>query len=87
MLPPQLLLRLSLGAALVPCSLVAQQAKIFTVAPDGHSNFRTVQEAIDHAPAQGAIIRIAPGKYRQKIHIRTPNIHLIGTGQRPDQLQ
>ncbi|MEZ2346163.1 pectinesterase family protein [Terriglobus sp. RCC_193] len=64
----------------------AQALKRVTVAREGKSDFHTVQEAIDHAPADGEEIRIAPGMYREKIHIRTQNIHLIGTGKQPQDV-
>ena len=57
-----------------------------TVAKEGKADFRTVQEAIDHAPEQGAWIKIAPGTYREKIHIHTSNIHLVGTGKQPQDV-
>ncbi|GGH17328.1 pectinesterase family protein [Silvibacterium dinghuense] len=56
----------------------------FSVAPGGDAEFHTVQAAIDHAPLEGAIIRIAPGRYREKITIHKPHIALIGTGASPE---
>ena len=74
---------LALALAMGASPSVAQTVRwpIVTVGPSGQ--FHTVQEAIDHAPATGEEIRMAPGKYREKIHVNTPNIHLIGTGVRP----
>jgi pectinesterase len=57
-----------------------------TVALQGNANFHTLQEAIDHAPTTGEIIRISPGTYREKIHITTPNIHLVGMGKLPQEV-
>jgi len=55
-----------------------------TVGPVGRSQFRTVQEAVDHAAMDsGAIIRIAPGVYHEKINIDKPQIRLVGTGSTP----
>lgn len=64
----------------------AQSLKRVTVAHEGKSDFRTLQEAIDHAPADGEEIRIASGTYREKIHINTVNIHLIGIGKQPQDV-
>ncbi len=57
-----------------------------TVAAEGKADFHTVQEAIDHAPPTGEIIRLAPGRYREKLHINTPEITLLGTGKRPEDV-
>ncbi|GAA3755124.1 pectinesterase family protein [Terriglobus aquaticus] len=62
----------SAAAAGLPVLQVGPQAK-----------FHTVQAAIDAAPQTGAEIRLAPGKYREKIHISTPNLYLVGTGKTP----
>ena len=64
------------------------QAKLpqVTVALQGSADFHTLQEAIDLAPKTGEAIRIAPGTYREKIHITTPDIHLIGMGKVPQDV-
>lgn len=64
----------------------AESVPSVTVAHDDHAEFRTLQEAIDHAPATGEVIRIAPGTYREKIHISKPNIVLVGTGRQPQDV-
>lgn len=74
---------LLLGFSFVTSACDGQKLKRLTVAATGKADFRTVQEAIDHAPDEGAEIRLAPGTYREKIHISTPNVHLIGTGRAP----
>ncbi len=54
------------------------------VGPEGKGDFRTIQQAIDHASSEeGAIIRIFPGTYREKVSISKPGIVLIGTGRMP----
>lgn len=73
-------------AAYASSALAAGPFKIITVSPRGKAHFRTVQEAIDHAPEEGAVIRLAPGKYREKIHIHTNNIQLVGTGKQPQDV-
>lgn len=72
----------------VACPLVCGAAKspVVTVAKQGLGNFRTLQEAVDHAPIDGEVIRIAPGTYREKVHISKPNIHLVGMGRRPEDV-
>lgn len=67
-------------------SLNAEPVPAVTVAHEGHADFRTLQEAIDRAPATGEVIRIAPGTYREKVHIGKPNIVLVGIGRRPQDV-
>jgi pectinesterase len=82
--------RLSLLAAVAGCTLLlianAQSTSTVTVAHEGRADFHTLQEAIDRAPETGEVIRIAPGTYREKIHISKPNIVLVGTGKRPEDV-
>lgn len=70
----------------LPVLASAQSNASVTVAHEGHADFRTLQEAIDKAPSTGEVIRIAPGTYREKIHIHTPNIILVGIGKQPQDV-
>lgn len=56
---------------------------VLRVSASGSGDFRTVQEAVDHAPDTGAVIRIAPGEYHEKVSITKPSIVLLGTGSKP----
>jgi pectin methylesterase-like acyl-CoA thioesterase/lysophospholipase L1-like esterase len=50
------------------------------VAADGSAPYRTIQSAIDAAPAGGeALILVAPGTYREVLTIDKPGIQLRGT--------
>ena len=51
------------------------------VAADGSGDFRTVQEALDRIPehnAEGVVIYIKNGVYKEKIHVEKPHVTLIG---------
>lgn len=48
--------------------------------------FHSLQQAIDQAPETGELIRIAPGKYREKVRVSKANIHLIGIGSEPQDV-
>jgi len=50
------------------------------------ADYKTVQAAIDAAPAQGSVIRIAPGRYYEKLSVAKDGIELIGTGSAPDKV-
>jgi len=77
------------GRITLLCLLLAQLASaqtVLTVAPLGTSpaaQFSTVQAAVDAAPPAGAEIHLAPGEYREVVHIDKPNIHLRGQGSDP----
>lgn len=55
---------------------------VLTVGPTGAA-FRTVQAAVDAAPAGGAEIRIASGTYREVVHVDKAGIRLHGMGKDP----
>ena len=74
-----LTLSLVLAAAPLP-------AASFTVAADGSGDFKTVQAAVDAAPAAGASIGIRPGTYREAIDIGKAGIQLRGLGTDPAQV-
>ncbi len=75
-----LALALLLGAA---AQIQAAAKKVETVSATGKADFKTVQEAVDAAPDGNVEIRIAPGEYRQKLHIPAPNVELRGMGKTP----
>jgi len=57
--------------------------KTLLVATDGSGQFKTVQEAIDSAPAGNVRINIKPGEYRALISISTNGVELRGLGKTP----
>ncbi|HVG26165.1 MAG TPA: pectinesterase family protein, partial [Acidobacteriaceae bacterium] len=83
-------MRKGAGAALaavlaLPC-FAASDLPEKTVGHEGKADFHTLQEAVDATPATGEVIRILPGTYREKVHITRPNIHLVGTGAKPQDV-
>lgn len=59
-----------------------------TVSPDGHGDFQTIQQAIDHAPPYGEgrlIIAIQPGIYRERLVVPQdrPRVTFLGLGNDP----
>lgn len=68
-----------------PLSL-AQTGSVPVVTVGLSGQFNSLQLAIDQAPEAGETIRIAPGKYREKIHVNKANIHLIGIGTTPQDV-
>jgi pectinesterase len=76
-----------LALAILPILLHAQgplrhPTKV-VVALDGTGDFRSVQEAVLAAPADGSVIRIRPGVYREVVNIERPFIELHGLGATP----
>src|SRR5579872_502036 len=74
------------AALLASCSSFSFAASPVVVAKDGSGDFPTVQAAVDAAPSTGAIIRIRPGTYEEKITIDKPKIHLLGLGADPKEV-
>jgi pectinesterase len=66
------------------CLHAAPNLKRVSVAQTGSADFRSVQAAINAAPLEGEVILIAPGVYREKLSITTPNLTLVGTGKSPE---
>lgn len=50
------------------------------------ADHRTIQAAVDALPADGGVLEIAPGEYREKIDIQKPGVRLIGKGRRPQDV-
>jgi pectin methylesterase-like acyl-CoA thioesterase len=75
------------GEAAAPSPASARVIRV-TVAADGHGDFQTVQQAIDHAPPQQderLVIAIQPGTYRERVVIPQdrPRVTLLGMGNDP----
>jgi pectinesterase len=67
------------------CGVEALPPTRITVAADGSGDFRTLQAAIDSLPtgsAQPAVIRIRPGRYKERIRLNPlhPKVTLAGDG-------
>ena len=77
------MLRLFAAIAWTALASVAAAAKLPTLKVGPDATYKTLQAAIDAAPATGATIRLAPGRYREKVHVITQDIHLVGTGKSP----
>lgn len=76
--------RIAMAAGLA--AMAAFAANPVVVSKDGSGDFQTVQAAVDAAPAAGAVIRIRPGTYEEKIVIDKAHIHLIGLGEKPAEV-
>ncbi|MFC6647473.1 pectinesterase family protein [Granulicella cerasi] len=60
----------------------AQKPAVLRVDANDKAAYSSVQAAIDHSPAEGAVVLIAPGIYREKLHAAVANLRLVGTGVR-----
>lgn len=56
------------------------------VAPDGSGDFRSVQQAVDALPDGGGTVHLRPGTYREVVHVRKPNVRLIGDPAEPSRV-
>lgn len=71
------------AVGLLAVSAAAEQ-KSFTLAPDGSGDFKTVQAAIDAAPADGVILTLKPGTYDERIVIDKTHPHITIRGTDTD---
>jgi pectin methylesterase-like acyl-CoA thioesterase len=60
----------------------AQRTPVLRVAEHG-GEFSTVQAAIDHLPATGGIVIVAPGTYREQVIINQSHVTIKGTDSDP----
>ena len=54
--------------------------KTLYVAADGSGDFASIQQALDAAPDDGAVVQVGPGTYREVITVLKPNLTLRGSG-------
>ena len=71
---------MALAAAFLGSSALAEAR--LKVAPAG-APFTSVQAAVDALPAQGGVIEIAPGVYREKLTVSKAHVRFKGLGKRP----
>lgn len=67
----------------VMAASLSVQPVVLRVAASPTAGFVRVQDAIDALPARGGTILIAAGTYREKLRITGTDVHLRGTGRRP----
>jgi polygalacturonase len=66
----------SLAIAPEMAQTIPPEDKTLYVAADGTGDFYSIQRALDAAPANGALVLVAPGTYREVLTIDKPNITL-----------
>jgi pectin methylesterase-like acyl-CoA thioesterase len=64
------------GAPRAPTSKRRSKDATLYVTTEGSSGYRSIQQAIDAAPATGGVISVGPGTYRERVVIDKPNIVL-----------
>jgi pectin methylesterase-like acyl-CoA thioesterase len=78
-------LSLSLTVLTIPVLAQTSEPRLI-VSATKEAAYRTIQDAIDHAPSSGATILIEPGTYKEKIQITKPGIRLVGKGDSPSSV-
>jgi polygalacturonase len=66
----------SLATAPEMAGTIPPEDNTLYVAADGTGDFYSIQRALDVAPKDGALVLVAPGKYREVLTIDKPNIRL-----------
>ena len=76
--------RWSLTLLCLLCLFVADARAEIVLAADGSGDFKTVQQALDHVPANEAVvIRIKPGVYSEQIRVSAGKNHVTLRGEDP----
>jgi pectin methylesterase-like acyl-CoA thioesterase len=75
----------AIGLAVWAGPVWAKAKKTIRVALTG-VEFTTIQAAVNAAPAGGAVIRIAPGTYREVVHVDRPGVEFRGEGKDPKEV-
>jgi len=70
--------------ATVPAARASAETRL-RVAPAGAA-YASVQAAVDALPAEGGVIEIAPGTYREKINVARAHVRFKGLGRKPQDV-
>ncbi len=70
--------------ATVPAARASAETRL-RVAPTGAA-YASVQSAVDALPAEGGVIEIAPGTYREKLNVSKAHVRVKGLGKKPDDV-
>lgn len=71
---------------LLAAGVAGAQMKTIMVGAKG-ADFTTIQAAVNAAPETGAVIRIAPGVYREVVHVDKPKIEFRGETKDPAKVE
>jgi polygalacturonase len=67
--------------ALVSAELVPPADKTFYVAADGTGDYYSVQSAVDRVPADGGLVLVAPGTYRERVWVRGSHVKIASANK------
>lgn len=70
--------------ATVPAAHASAETRL-RVAPTGAA-YASVQSAVDALPAEGGVIEIAPGTYREKLNVSKAHVRFKGLGRKPEDV-
>lgn len=69
----------------VSAELIPPADKTFYVAADGTGDYYSVQSAINKVPAEGGLVMVAPGTYREQVVIRQSHVTLMSSNPDPSK--
>ena len=67
----------------VSAELIPPADNTFYVAADGTGDYTSIQAALNHVPAAGGLILVAPGTYRERIFVRPSHVTLKSANPDP----
>lgn len=69
----------------VSAELIPPADKTFYVAADGTGDYYSVQSAINKVPAEGGVVMVAPGTYREQVLIKQSHVTLMSSNFDPSK--
>jgi polygalacturonase len=66
-------------AAPVSAEVIPPADKTFYVAADGTGDYYSVQSAVDRVPAEGGLVLVAPGTYRERVWVKGSHVKIASS--------
>lgn len=65
----------------VSAELIPPADKTFYVAADGTGDYYSVQTAVKHVPAEGGLVLVAPGTYRERVWVKQSHVTIASANK------
>jgi polygalacturonase len=65
----------------VSAGLIPPADKTFYVAADGTGDYYSVQTAVEHVPAEGGLVLVAPGTYRERVWVKQSHVTIASANK------
>jgi pectin methylesterase-like acyl-CoA thioesterase len=65
----------------VSAELIPPADKTFYVAADGSADYYSVETAVERVPAEGGLVLVAPGTYRERVWVKQPHVTIASANK------